>query len=71
MLYLYSVIKNKKTMWNKLIKVIKNDKVDMKDKDYATMLLGQLNTAGGKELMKNEVEHFLIDIDEKYGLGIK
>lgn len=71
MSYLYSVIKNKKTMWNKLIKVIKNDKVDMKDKDYATMLLGQLNTAGGKELMKNEVEHFLIDIDEKYGLGIK
>lgn len=71
MSYLYSVIKNKKTMWNKLIKVIKNDKVDMKDKDYATMLLGQLNTAGGKELLKNEVEHFLIDIDEKYGLGIK
>lgn len=71
MSYLYSVIKNKKTMWNKLIKVINNDKVDMKDKDYATLLLGQLNTAGGKELLKNEVEHFLIDIDEKYGLGIK
>lgn len=68
MSYLYSVIKNKKTMWNKLIKVIKNDKVDMKDKDYATMLLGQLNTAGGKELMKNEVERFINDIDEKYGI---
>lgn len=68
MSYLYSVIKNKKTMWNKLIKVIKNDKVDMKDKNYATMLLGQLNTAGGKELMKNEVERFINDIDEKYGI---
>lgn len=58
-------------MWNKLIKVIKNDKVDMKDKDYAILLLGQLNTAGGKELLKNEVEYFLIDINKKYGLGIK
>lgn len=58
-------------MWNKLVKVINNDKVDMKDKDYAKLLLGQLNTAGGKELLKNEVNHFLIDIDEKYGLGIK
>ena len=58
-------------MWNKLVKVIKNDKVDMKDKDYAILLLGQLNTAGGKELLKNEVEYFLIDINKKYGLGIK
>lgn len=58
-------------MWNKLVKVIKNDKVDMNDKDYATLLLGQLNTAGGKELLKNEVERFLIGIEEKYGLIIK
>ena len=58
-------------MWNKLVKVIKNDKVDMKDNDYATLLLGQLDTAGGKELLKNEVDRFLIDIDEKYGLGVK
>jgi hypothetical protein len=58
-------------MWNKLVKVIKNDKVNMNDKDYATLLLGQLNTAGGKELLKNEVERFLIGIEEKYGLIIK
>ena len=58
-------------MWNKLVKVIENDKVDMKDKDYARTLLDLLCTAGGKELMKNEIERFIRDVNEKYDIDIK
>lgn len=46
-------------MWNKLIAVIDNEKVPDYQKEKARLLLDQLNKAGGKELMKNEIECFL------------
>ena len=54
-------------MWNKLVSVIKYDKVSKEDKDHARLLLNQLNTAGGKHLMRKEITYFLEDMYEKYG----
>ncbi len=45
-------------MWNELIKL--RDKTKNSDtKKQAESLLSALNTAGGKEIMKREVENFL------------
>jgi hypothetical protein len=60
-------------MWNELIKIrdkhkqrlnnsapeSKAYKENAKIVNHANMLLGQLNTAGGKELMGSEVESFV------------
>lgn len=54
-------------MWNELVRVIKYDKVSQEDKDHARLLLNQLNTAGGKHLMRKEITYFLEDMYEKYG----
>jgi hypothetical protein len=54
-------------MRNSLVAVINYDKVEKEDKDYARMLLGQLDTAGGIHLMRKEITFFLEDMEEKYG----
>ena len=45
-------------LWNRLIKVRDSTKYP-DEKRMAEILLSQLNTAGGKELMKNEITNFL------------
>jgi hypothetical protein len=54
-------------MYNELVLVIKNDKVDEVDRKHARLLLSQLNTAGGRHLMRKEITYFLEDMVEKYG----
>ena len=54
-------------MYNELVLVIKNDKVDEVDRKHAKLLLSQLNTASGRHLMKKEITYFLEDMVEKYG----
>lgn len=54
-------------MYNKLVMIIKFDKVEQDDKDLARMLLSQYNTAGGS-MIKNEIQCFIDKITEKYGL---
>ena len=45
--------------WNELIKLKNSPDLSDEDKQMCIMLLKQLNTAGGKELMGCEVETFL------------
>ena len=54
-------------MYNELVLVIKCDKVDDVDRKHARLLLSQLNTAGGRHLMRKEITYFLEDMVEKYG----
>lgn len=54
-------------MWNKLIMVIKYDKVSQEDKNHARLLLSQLNTSGGKYFMRKEITYFLENMVDKYG----
>lgn len=54
-------------MWNELVMVIKYDKVSQEDKDYARLLLNQLDTAGGHYFMRKEIANFLEDMADKYG----
>lgn len=54
-------------MWNELVMVIKYDKVSQEDKEYARLLLNQLNTASGAYFLKKEITYFLEDMVEKYG----
>ena len=55
-------------MWNELIKIINYEKIELKDKEYAQLLLNQMNTAGGRHLMKKEITYFIEDMVEKYGI---
>lgn len=55
-------------MWNELIKIINYEKIELKDKEYAQLLLSQMNTAGGRHLMKKEITYFIEDMTEKYGI---
>lgn len=57
-------------MWNKLIKVIKNENIDQKDKEKAKMLLSYLNTASGPHLMRKEIQYFLEEMENKYDIPI-
>ena len=57
-------------MYNELVLVIKNDKVDEVDRKLAKLLLSQLNTASGRHLMRKEITYFLEDMVEKYGYAI-
>ena len=57
-------------MWNKLIKVIKNENIDQKDKEKAKMLLNYLNTASGPHLMRKEIQYFLEEMENKYDIQI-
>lgn len=54
-------------MWNKLVMVIKYDKVSQEDKDYARLLLNQLNTASGAYFLKKDITYFLEEMVVKYG----
>ena len=54
-------------MWNELVRVIKYDKVSKEDKEHASLLLNQFNTAGGSYFMRKEITNFLEDMYEKYG----
>ena len=54
-------------MWNKLVMVIKYDKVSQEDKDHARLLLNQLNTASGSYFMRKEITNFFEDMVDKYG----
>lgn len=54
-------------MWNKLVLVIKYDKVEEEDRQHARLLLSQLNTASGSHFMRKEITYFLEDMVEKYG----
>lgn len=54
-------------MYNKLLNVVKYDKVDKEDKEHARLLMSQLDTAGGIHLMRKEITYFLEDMVEKYG----
>lgn len=54
-------------MWNELVRVINNESINDNDRDMAQRLLRQLNTAGGRHLMRKEITYFLEDMVEKYG----
>lgn len=54
-------------MYNELVLVINYDKVDDEDRNYARLLLSQLQTASGRHLMRKEITYFLEDMVEKYG----
>ena len=54
-------------MYNELVMFIKYDKVEKEDKDYARLLLSQLNTAGGSYFLKKEIKYFLDNMADKYG----
>lgn len=54
-------------MWNELVRVIKYNKVSQEDKDYARLLLNQLDTAGGSYFMRKEITNFLENMADKYG----
>jgi hypothetical protein len=54
-------------MWNELVMVINYDKVSQEDENHARLLLKQLDTAGGRHLMRKEITYFLEDMYEKYG----
>lgn len=54
-------------MWNELVKVIKYDKVEEEDKNYARLLLSHLDTAGGIHFLRKEITYFLENMVEKYG----
>jgi hypothetical protein len=53
-------------MWNKLVMIIKSDKVEDEEKKYARLLLNQLNTASGSYFLKKEIKYFLDDMADKY-----
>jgi hypothetical protein len=46
-------------MWNQLVKISNNPNSPTDIKTMAKMLLSQLNTAGGKELIGNECLFFI------------
>jgi hypothetical protein len=55
-----------KTTWNALIDVRDNWKrLSENDHKLACILLGQLNTASGSVIVKNEAESFLIRVGYK------
>lgn len=54
-------------MWNELVMIIKSDKVEEEEKNYARLLLKQLNTASGSYFLKKEIKYFLDDMADKYG----
>lgn len=54
-------------MWNELVMIINYDKVEKEDKDYASLLLKQLNTASGSYFLKKEIKYFLDNMADKYG----
>jgi hypothetical protein len=49
--------------WNILVK-IRDNHLEQNVRDYANLLLGQLNTAGGKHLIRDEVENFINEYHE-------
>jgi hypothetical protein len=53
------------TMWNDLVSIKDNPKSPKKVKEIAEMLLRQLNTAGGKEMMGETGLNWLIK-NKKY-----
>lgn len=55
-------------MWNELIKVIKNENIDQNDKEKANMFLSQLNTSAGSHFMRKEIQSFLEEMENKYGI---
>ena len=46
-------------MWNKLIKIIYDSEQPVDTREHAKILLRQLDTAGGPEIMRHEIEIFL------------
>jgi hypothetical protein len=46
-------------MWNELVKIKQYPNISIEDKNIASMLLNQLNTASGKYFCREEIEIFI------------
>lgn len=46
-------------MWNRLIKIRDNKKESKYNRNLSAILLRQLNTAGGSDIMKKEINLFI------------
>lgn len=53
-------------MWNKLIKILYYPNISNEDKNMASMLLNQLNTASGAYFMRDEIEIFVDNMVSKH-----
>jgi hypothetical protein len=53
------------TMWNDLVSIKNNPKAPQKVKEMADMLVRQLNTAGGKQIIGDSTLNWLIE-NKKY-----
>jgi len=52
-------------LYNPLCRII-NETKDQESKEHAKILLSQVNTAGGSELMREEVTNFLDNYNERF-----
>ena len=53
-------------MWNELVKIMQYPNVSVEDKNMASMLLNQLNTASGAYFLRDEIEIFVDNMVSKH-----
>jgi hypothetical protein len=53
-------------MWNELVKIIQYPDISLEDKNKASILLNQLNTASGAYFMRDEIENFVENMVSKH-----
>jgi hypothetical protein len=53
-------------MWNELVKIIQYPDISLEDKNKASILLDQLNTASGAYFMRDEIENFVENMVSKH-----
>lgn len=53
-------------MWNELVKIYQYPNISVEDKNMASILLNQLNTASGKYFLRKEIEIFVENMVSKY-----
>lgn len=53
-------------MWNNLVKILYYPNIDAEDKKMASMLLNQLNTASGKDFLREDIEIFVEKMVSKH-----
>jgi ribosomal protein L24 len=53
-------------MWNELVKIKQYPNISIEDKNMASMLLNQLNTASGAYFMRKEIEIFIDNMVSKH-----
>ena len=53
-------------MWNELVKIKQYPNISIEDKNIASMLLNQLNTASGAYFLRKEIEIFVDNMVSKH-----